>query len=143
MSEIDFYFDVVCPYAYLASTEIEDLAARTGAKLNLRPILLGGIYRAIGQADVPSSQKPAAKLRVEGIDLLRWAEHRGVPLTFPDGHPRRSVEAMRLFHAAPESAWPALMHALRSWRPAPPPRRTRRGTAVRSSALRASRGGGR
>ena len=39
--EIIFYYDVICPYAYLASKLIEDVAKRNGAKLLWRPVLLG------------------------------------------------------------------------------------------------------
>ena len=49
MRELSFFYDVVCPYAYLASTRIEALAARCGARVRLRPILLGGLFREVGR----------------------------------------------------------------------------------------------
>ena len=45
MAVITFYYDVVCPYAYLGSTRARALAERTGAQLVYRPILLGGVSR--------------------------------------------------------------------------------------------------
>jgi len=48
--ELHFYYDVVCPYAYLASTQVEALAAGTGADLVWHPTLLGGIYQKVGTA---------------------------------------------------------------------------------------------
>ncbi len=110
--DMRFYFDVVCPYAYMASLQIEALAARTGATLIWRPILLGGVYRAIGRdQDAQAGQSPA-RARVGDLDLQRQAERHGLTLNRPEGHPRRTVEAMRLITAAPEHRRPALAHAL-------------------------------
>lgn len=41
MKEIVFYYDVICPYANLASKLIGDVAKRNHAKLLWRPVLLG------------------------------------------------------------------------------------------------------
>jgi 2-hydroxychromene-2-carboxylate isomerase len=95
---ITFYYDVVCPYAYLASTQIEAAAARVKSEIEWVPVLLGGIFRAIGQADVPAAAMPLAKQRLNLLDMKRYAAHYGVPLQLHPRHPLRSVEAMRLLH---------------------------------------------
>ena len=95
MKTVEIAFDVVCPYAYLASTQIEALAARTGASIMWEPILLGGVFRAIGQSDDPNRTMSDAKRRHTELDLRRWSEHFGVPLVRRADHPRRSVLAMR------------------------------------------------
>ena len=41
MKEIVFYYDVVCPFAYMASRLIEGVARRNGAKILWKPVLLG------------------------------------------------------------------------------------------------------
>jgi len=41
MKEIIFYYDIICPYANLASKLIEEVARRNQAKLLWRPVLLG------------------------------------------------------------------------------------------------------
>ena len=51
---IDFYYDVVCPYAYLGHTQIEALASRLDAELVWKPFLLGGVFRAL-EAPAPSA----------------------------------------------------------------------------------------
>src|SRR5690606_2376967 len=51
MLAVDFYYDVVCPYAYLASTQIDALAHACGAQVTYCPMLLGGVFRAIGSSD--------------------------------------------------------------------------------------------
>jgi 2-hydroxychromene-2-carboxylate isomerase len=112
MKRLIFYYDVVCPYAYLASTRIEALARRAGIELEWEPILLGGVYRALGSPDRPSSAMPAAKMRLGALDLQRFAALYGVPLSFPAEHPRRTVEAMRLCHAVSGPDRVRLTHAL-------------------------------
>ena len=42
-----FYYDVVCPFAYMASRLVEALGRRTGAQVVWKPVLLG---EAPGQA---------------------------------------------------------------------------------------------
>ena len=51
--QIDFYFDVVSPYSYVASTLIENVAQRCNADLLWNPILLGGIFKAVGTSTAP------------------------------------------------------------------------------------------
>jgi 2-hydroxychromene-2-carboxylate isomerase len=97
---IELYYDVVCPYAYLASTRVEAVAARAGARVEWKPILLGGLLKALWPAGEPFSN--ASKARIALLDILRWAEHWGVELRFPPGHPRRTLDAMRLLVAAGE-----------------------------------------
>jgi 2-hydroxychromene-2-carboxylate isomerase len=108
--EVELVYDVVCPYAYLASTRIEAIAAEAGATVRWSPILLGGVFQAIGAP--PRSATPAPKTAAIRRDLINQARRFGVPLVEPAAHPRRTVEAMRLLVAAPDAARPALTHAL-------------------------------
>lgn len=111
--EVDFLFDVVCPYAYLASTQVEALARRTGATLRWRPVLLGGLLRATGAPEDPNRLMSAAKRRIMAADRARTAALHGVPLREPPEHPRRTVDAMRLALALPDGpARAALAHEL-------------------------------
>jgi 2-hydroxychromene-2-carboxylate isomerase len=110
--EIDFWFDVVCPFAYLASAKIEALAAEAGATVRWRPVLLGGLLRDLGSPTDPNVAMIAAKKRAVHRDIVRQAAWLGVPLTLPDAHPRRTLDAMRLLCAVPEAEIPALAHRL-------------------------------
>lgn len=100
---LEVYWDFSSPYAYLGTTEAEALARRTGASLTWRPMLLGGVFKAVGQADVPMSTYPAPKQRHTGLDLERWAAHRGVPFRFPSRFPMNTVKALRAWLALPEA----------------------------------------
>ena len=91
----EFWFDYSCPYAYLGSETVEALARRAGAEFTWRPFLLGGVFRAVGTPQKLSATLSAPKAAHNAADLLRWAELEGVPLRMPEGHPLRTVEALR------------------------------------------------
>ena len=43
MKEIVFYYDVVCPFAFMANKLMEGVARRTGAKIRWKSVLLGKV----------------------------------------------------------------------------------------------------
>lgn len=92
---LDFWFDYSCPYAYLGSLGVFDLAARHGATLRLRPFLLGGVFRALGTPQNLFATLSPPKTAHNARDLERWAAAVGEPLTMPADHPLRTVEALR------------------------------------------------
>ena len=96
MTRVEFYYDFVCPYAYLAHTQIEGVCARVGADLVWKPFLLGGIFKALGLPAVPANTMPPSKARLLSLDQRRWAEHLGVALLQPETHPNRTVLALRV-----------------------------------------------
>ena len=51
--QIDFYFDLVSPYSYIASILIDDVARRGNAKVSCKPVLLGGVFKAVGTTEAP------------------------------------------------------------------------------------------
>jgi 2-hydroxychromene-2-carboxylate isomerase len=102
VKRLDLFYDFVCPYAYLAHTQIESVCSRAGAELVWKPFLLGGVFRAIGTPDVPAAAMSPAKARLNALDMVRWADHFGVPLVMPETHPNRTVLALRAALAAPD-----------------------------------------
>ena len=105
---IDFYYDIVCPYAFMASTRIEAVAARQGATVRWVPVLLGGIFRHHGSPQVPAAEMNPARAKLNLLDIERQGARFGLNLTLPPWHPRRTVSAMRLLIGAPEAVRPAL-----------------------------------
>jgi 2-hydroxychromene-2-carboxylate isomerase len=95
MAKLHFWFDYSCPYAYLAATQVAALAARTGAELVYEPMLLGGIFRAVGTDQRLFATLSPPKARHNALDMDRWAALFGVPLRMPAAHPMRTVEALR------------------------------------------------
>jgi 2-hydroxychromene-2-carboxylate isomerase len=109
MAVLDFWFDYSCPYAYVASTQVEALAARAGATLRWRPMLLGGVFRAVATPQNLATTMSPAKARYLLVDQQRLADRAGVLLRHPPEHPRRTVSALRATLARDND--PAVIHA--------------------------------
>jgi len=93
---LDVYVDVASPFAYLGLTQLPALACATGVTPRLHPILLGALFRQIGQVDVPMHAMPGPKQRYVLAEMARWARWWGEPLSFPAKFPQRTVDAQRL-----------------------------------------------
>ena len=102
--QLDFWFDFSSPFAYLAATQVESVAARTGATLHWHPILLGALFREINQVDVPLFAMGPEKQAMVMKDLQRWAWWWGVPFCFPAQFPLRTVLPLRCVLASPQPA---------------------------------------
>jgi 2-hydroxychromene-2-carboxylate isomerase len=100
---VDVFWDFSSPFGYLASTQLAGLARRTGARLLEQPILLGGLFRAVGTPDVPLATFPEAKQRHVANDLARWAHKWNVPFRFPSRFPVVTVRALRVWYALPDA----------------------------------------
>jgi 2-hydroxychromene-2-carboxylate isomerase len=100
---LELYWDFSSPFAYLASTQAARIAERAGAKLVWRPMLLGGLFKTIGQSDVPLFTWGEAKRRYFLQDMTRWAEYWGVPFRFPSRFPMVTLKALRAYLALPDA----------------------------------------
>lgn len=89
---VEFFFDFGSPTAYLAWTQLPQLAADCGAELKYRPMLLGGIFKATGNA---SPAAVPAKGRWMHTDMARWAQRYGVPLAQNPHFPINTLTLMR------------------------------------------------
>lgn len=92
MSTIEFFFDFGSPTTYLAHTQLPRIAAETGAQLVYRPMLLGGVFKATGNA---SPVTVPAKGRWMFEDIARWAQRHGVPFAFNPHFPINTLTLMR------------------------------------------------
>jgi 2-hydroxychromene-2-carboxylate isomerase len=88
----DYYFDFGSPASYLAFTQLDKLAAETGATAVYKPMLLGGVFQATGNhspATIP------AKGAYTFNDFGRFAQRYGVPLTTNPHFPVNTLMLMR------------------------------------------------
>ncbi len=90
--QVEFYFDVISPASYLAWTQMRTLADETGATVAWKPILLGGVFKATGNA---SPITVPAKGKWLFADLHRWARAQGVEFKMNDEFPINSLPIMR------------------------------------------------
>jgi 2-hydroxychromene-2-carboxylate isomerase len=91
---IEFYFEFASPYGYLASLQIDAIAANYEREVAWRPIMLGAALKATGS--VPNMQVP-----LKGPYLLRdvprAARLLGAPLRLPPVLPMNSLAASRAY----------------------------------------------
>ena len=92
-TSIDWYFDFVSPYSYLALHRLRELRGPVG----YRPVLFAGILNHWGQkgpAEIP------AKRRWTYRSCVWEAQRLGVPFRFPAAHPFNPLPHLRLALAA-------------------------------------------
>lgn len=88
----EFFFDFGSPTAYLAWTQLPGICAAAGADLAYRPMLLGGVFQATGNAS-PVAVPAKGKYMLE--DMARFARRYGVPMTFNPYFPVNTLQLMR------------------------------------------------
>ena len=91
-SQVEFFFDVGSPASYLAWTQLPKLCTDAGAELKLRPMLLGGVFQATGNA---SPVTVPAKGAYTFTDFDRFARRYGVPLKRNPHFPINTLALMR------------------------------------------------
>jgi len=93
---IEFYFDFVSPYGYLAATQIDDLAQRHARTVEWHPFLIGvTVMQVMGLKPLMDTPLKSEYLL---IDRPRMAKILGVPLTIPDMTGVNSLAACRAFY---------------------------------------------
>ena len=76
---VDFIFDFGSPNAYLAWKVLPGIAARHGARVNLLPCLLGGIFKATGnQAPAIAFTEVKGKMAYEMLEMRRFIAAHGL-----------------------------------------------------------------
>jgi 2-hydroxychromene-2-carboxylate isomerase len=107
--QMEFFFDYVSPFSYLADTQIPDLLKRTGAKIIYKPILLGAIFKASNNTPPPAIP---AKLKYNAIDAMRWSKHYGVAMKINPFFPLSTIRVMRGAVAAQSAGSFPAYHAM-------------------------------
>jgi 2-hydroxychromene-2-carboxylate isomerase len=91
-SQIEFFYEYLSPFSYLADTQLPAIARRTGAEIVYRPILMGAIMKATGNAGPLSI---ASKAAYNIADFQRWAKRYGVSATFNPHFPFNTIRVIR------------------------------------------------
>ncbi|MBW2314131.1 MAG: 2-hydroxychromene-2-carboxylate isomerase [Deltaproteobacteria bacterium] len=90
--KLEYFFDYVSPFSYLADSQVPGLVQRTGAELIYRPFFLGGVMQASGNS--PPATVPA-KGAYMGVDIARWLDRYGLEFKFNPNFPVMTVKPMR------------------------------------------------
>jgi len=89
---VDFYYDYISPASYLAWTQLTGICKRYNARINYKPVFLGGVLKA------NASNSPItvpAKWEWMKADFLRYANYYGVPYQLNPHFIFSTVNAMR------------------------------------------------
>lgn len=76
---IDFHFDFISPYSYLANAVLPRLAARHSASIHYRPLQLRELMQLVGNR--PTTIECRNKGLYAMTDVRRWASRYGVDFT--------------------------------------------------------------
>jgi 2-hydroxychromene-2-carboxylate isomerase len=87
---IDFHFDFLSPFSYLALTQLEGMAARHGRAIAWHPVDLAVAKIAAGNTG-PGNRDMPVKLAYLRRDLARWAAEYGVPLGWAGNYASRRM----------------------------------------------------
>jgi 2-hydroxychromene-2-carboxylate isomerase len=88
-ASVDWYFDFVSPFSYLALHRLHELPAPVAYK----PVLFAGLLQHWGQkgpAEIPAKRKWTYRW------CTWWARELGIPFRFPAEHPFNPLHHLRL-----------------------------------------------
>ena len=91
---IEFYFDFVSPYSFLAHKKIRKIENDKNIKFAYKPILLGGLHNLIG-ITAPAFINPKAKFMIRDCKMV--AKKFNIKFTFNALFPINSLNLMRGF----------------------------------------------
>jgi 2-hydroxychromene-2-carboxylate isomerase len=102
---IDFLFDFGSPNGYLAWKVLPNIAERTGARINLIPVLLGGLFKLTGnRSPVEAFGGIKGKLAYEALETRRFVTKHGLAAYRANPHfPVNTLLIMRGLVAARRS----------------------------------------
>ncbi len=90
---IEFYFDPISPYAWLAASKLDSLQKEPGKTIVVRPVLFAGLLKA---HDTKGPAETDAKRRYTFRDVMRLANQFNLPFTGPPTHPFNPLLALRI-----------------------------------------------
>ena len=89
---LDFYFDFISPYSFLAHKQIYKIEKKDSIKIRYKPILLGGLHNLHG-IKAPAFIPAKAKHMIRDCKLI--AEKNTIKFKFNSYFPIRSLNLMR------------------------------------------------
>jgi 2-hydroxychromene-2-carboxylate isomerase len=97
MKQIDFWFDALSPYAWLAFDRLPQALEGLNVVVNYQPVLLAGLLAHWGQKG-PAEITPKRDWTYRQV--LWLAQQQGTPLQLPQPHPFNPLALQRLAVAA-------------------------------------------
>ena len=92
IKSIDFYFDIISPYSYLAHQKIKNIIHTQKIIFNYKPILVGGLHNLQG-ITAPALVKPKLKHMISDCNLI--AAKDNLDFFWNSKFPLNSLDIMR------------------------------------------------
>jgi 2-hydroxychromene-2-carboxylate isomerase len=94
---VEFHFDFGSPNAYLSHLVIPGIEARTGVAFRYVPVLLGGVFKATGNASpAVTLQGIKNKGEYQALEIRRFLAKHGITAFRPNPHfPVNTLQIMR------------------------------------------------
>ena len=89
---IDFYFDIISPYSYIAHKKIEKVSTEKNIVFNYKPILLGGLHK-LAEITPPAFNQFKMKNMKNDCELVSNKNH--IPFKWNKKFPINSISIMR------------------------------------------------
>ncbi|MFN0314800.1 MAG: 2-hydroxychromene-2-carboxylate isomerase [Burkholderiales bacterium] len=103
---IDYFMSPVSPWTYLGHPRFTAMAVLHKAQVRIKPIDIPKLFAASG--GLPVKQRPAQRQAYRFMELKRWRDYLGVPLTIePKYFPYVAEPASHLIISADKIAGPA------------------------------------
>src|SRR6266478_6455261 len=90
--QVDYYFSLQSPWAYIGHKLFREVANTYGLKVNHKPVVLIDLFSETG--GLPLAKRHPVRQRYRLIELQRWREKRGLSFSLRPKHwpfdPKRS-----------------------------------------------------
>src|SRR3984885_13791352 len=74
--QVDYYFSLPSPWAYIGHAAFQEVVSTYGLKVNYKPVLLIDLFSESG--GLPLGKRHPVRQRYRLLDLQRWREKRGL-----------------------------------------------------------------
>lgn len=91
---IDFYFDFISPYSYIAYKKIKSMQNKNGVDFNYKPILLGGLHK-LGNITAPAFNERKMKNMKNDCEII--ANKNNISFKWNEKFPINTLYLMRGF----------------------------------------------
>ena len=91
-NQIDFYFDIISPFSYIAHKKIQIIKQNKNINFNYKPVFLGGLHK-LAEIDAPAFNKFKIKILQSDCELV--ADKNNIPFIWNSKFPINSLYMMR------------------------------------------------
>ena len=84
MIELDCYYSLSSPWAYLGGPQLQDIVRRHHVRLVLKPYDFQAVVPQTG--GIPLKTRPEPRRSYHALELARWREYLGMPLNLEPKH---------------------------------------------------------